>query len=335
MAYTALSLGYTPAAGYEYTATTDSSADWPSVPNNTNFYDKTLKQVLYKDSTGLITAPSGQGLDNYTFGQNQWSKIVATPVNLPNGTTANGFTFFDNVADRTAGGTTTYDQYDIAFSITCTLSGSSGSADINIDGTNYVINFATDLFTSASNFVTILGPTILSAHNVRVYALGSGADGRIRFASDTNSTLLNGITITNTVADISGTFANEFTGNPTASPDHIRIQYSGKPYEGLRLNHNFRVNFGIDVGSTQTLALSLRRFTDDSVIGSEIPVLRNADERGQQFNFISYTSGASDPFVTGGFWFALRNDSGTSVMNIQDSIGILIQTYYQKPISFT
>ena len=271
--------------------------------------------------------------DNYTFGQNQWSKIVTSPENLSNGTTANGFTFFDNVADREVGGTTTYDQYDIAFSITCTLSGTSGSANINIDGTNYVINFATDLFTSASNFVTVLGPTILSAHNVRVYALGSGADGRIRFSRDTNDTLLNAITITTTVADISGTFANEFTGSPTASPDHIRIQYTGKPYEGLRLNHNFRVNFSIGTGSIQTLALSLRRFEDDSVIGSEIPVLRNQDEPDKQYNFISYTAGATDPFVTGGFWFALRNDSGASV-DIQDNIGILIQTYYQKPIGF-
>lgn len=275
---------------------------------------------------------SGSG-DNYTFGQNRWGKTLSAPVNLPNGSIANGFTFFDNVADRITGGTTTYDQYDIAFSITCTLSGTSGSANINIDGTDYVINFATDLFTSASNFVTVLGPTILSAHNVRVYALGSGADGRIRFSSDANDTLLNAITITNTVADISGTFANEFTGSLTASADHIRILYAGKPYDGLRLNHNFRVNFGIATGSTQTLALSLRRFEDDSVIGSEIPVLRNQDEPGLQFNFISYTAGASDPFVTGGFWFALKNDSGTSV-DIQDDIGILIQTYYQKPLNF-
>ena len=281
----------------------------------------------------VATLADISGGDSYTFGQNQWDKTVAAPVNLPNGNTANGFTFFDNVADRTAGGTTTYDQYDIAYSITCTLSGSSGSANINIDGTNYAINFATDLFTSASNFVTALGPTILSAHNVRVYALGSGADGRIRFASDTNDTLLNAITITNTVADISGTFANEFTGSPTASPDHIRIQYTGKPYDGLRLNHNFRVNFGITTGSTQTLALSLRRFEDDSIIGSEIPVLRNADEPDKQFNFISYTADSSDPFVRGGFWFALRNDSGASI-DIQDDIGILIQTYYQKPLSF-
>ena len=31
----------------------------------------------------------------------------------------------------------------------------------------------------------------------------------------------------------------------------------------------------------------------------------------------------------------LRNDSGTSTACIQDGIGILIQTHYQKPISFS
>ena len=281
----------------------------------------------------VATLADISGGDNYTFGQNQWDKTVAVPVNLPNGDTANGFTFFDNVADRTVGGTTAYDRYDIGYSITCTLSGSSGTANINIDGTDYVIVFGTDLATSARAFVSVLASTILAAHNVRIFALGSGADGRIRFASDDNPTLLNAITITNTVADISGTFANEFTGSPTASPDHIRIQYTGKPYDGLRLNHNFRVNFDIGTGSAQTLALSLRRFEDDSVIGSEMPVLRSPDEPGKQFNFFSYTAGVSDPFVRGGFWFALRNDSGTSV-DIQDAVGILIQTYYQLPVSF-
>jgi len=335
MAYIVLNKGYNLQAGYEYTATTDSSLDWGSVPNNTNFYDKTLKQVLHKDSNGLVTSPSGQGLDNYTFGQNQWSKSIPSPVNLPNGTTANGFTFFDNVADRTSGGTTTYDQYDIAFSISITLSGTGGTANINVNGTNYLATFNTDLATTAQDFVTTHGAAILSDANIRTYALGTGADGRIRFANDSSDVVLNAITITNVTPNLNGTLANEFTGDPTASPDHIRIQYSGKSYEGLRLNHNFRVNFGISVGSTQTLALSLRRFENDSVIGSEIPVLRNADEPGKQFNFVSYTAGASDPFVTGGFWFALRNDSGTSVMDIEGSIGILIQTYYQKPLSFT
>ena len=119
------------------------------------------------------------------------------------------------------------------------------------------------------------------------------------------------------------------------SGDHVVIPYVGTAYEGQRLQHNIRVNFSITPsgGSTQTLALSLRRFADDSIIGSELLVFRTADEGAQQFNFITYTAGASDPFVTGGFYFALRNDSGASV-DIEGSIGILIQTYYQKPTLF-
>ena len=120
------------------------------------------------------------------------------------------------------------------------------------------------------------------------------------------------------------------------SGDHVVIPYVGTAYEGQRLQHNIRVNFSITPsgGATQTLALSLRRFSDDSIIGSELLVFRTADEGAQQFNFITYTAGASDPFVTGGFYFALRNDSGTSIDIAAANVGILIQTYYQKPTTF-
>lgn len=120
------------------------------------------------------------------------------------------------------------------------------------------------------------------------------------------------------------------------SGDHVVIPYVGTAYEGQRLQHNIRVNFSITPsgGSTQTLALSLRRFADDSIIGSELLVFRTADEGAQQFNFITYTAGASDPFVTGGFYFALRNDSGVDIDIAAANVGILIQTYYQKPTLF-
>jgi hypothetical protein len=42
------------AAGTKYDTTTDSSADWPSVANNTYFYDKTNKLVYFKNSSGVI-----------------------------------------------------------------------------------------------------------------------------------------------------------------------------------------------------------------------------------------------------------------------------------------
>lgn len=42
------------AAGVNYTHTTDSPSDWPSVPNSTYFFDKTDEAVYYKDSGGTV-----------------------------------------------------------------------------------------------------------------------------------------------------------------------------------------------------------------------------------------------------------------------------------------
>ena len=270
-------------------------------------------------------------LQTVNFGSTQWSKTIVSPVSLGNGEIANGFTFFTN-ADKSASGTTTYDEYSINYGLTITLSGTSGTANVSFDGgvTNYLATFDTDLYVTALNFVST-HETALNTAGIRVFALGSGADGRLRFCS--NEATLNAMTITNVTTNLSGTIANEFTGSLTASPDHVLVPYVGTVYEGQRIHHNFRVNFSIVAGSDQTLALSLRRYEDDSIIGSEIPVERNQDVEGIQSNFISYTAGASDPFVLGGFYFALRNDSGVTV-EISSSIGILIQNYYQKPTQF-
>ena len=42
------------AAGVNYTHTTDTSADWPSVPNDTYFYDLDTEIVYYKDAAGTV-----------------------------------------------------------------------------------------------------------------------------------------------------------------------------------------------------------------------------------------------------------------------------------------
>jgi hypothetical protein len=148
-----------------------------------------------------------------------------------------------------------------------------------------------------------------------------------------NGDIANGFTFfTNADKVASGTTSYDEL-SIAGSGDHVVIPYVGTAYEGQRLQHNIRVNFGIVTGSAQTLGLSLRRFADNSIIGSEIKVTRDQDISGNQFNFVTYTAGASDPFVTGGFYFALRNDSGTAI-EIEGSIGILIQTYYQKPTIF-
>lgn len=54
MAVTALTLGYIPQKGINYTHMTDSSSDWAAVPNSTYFYDKTDKLPHYKDAQGNV-----------------------------------------------------------------------------------------------------------------------------------------------------------------------------------------------------------------------------------------------------------------------------------------
>lgn len=294
--------------------------------------DGTNSQILKTDGAGVTEFASTQDLESVNFGSTQWAKTIGIPVDLPDGQTANGFTFFDNALDKVAGGTTAYDEYNITFGISIILdvANTSGTANINILGVDYPMTFATDNFTTVTNWLAANEAT-LNGLNVRVFRLGSGTDGRLRFCAA--EATLNGITFTNLTGDIAAIIQNEFTGSATASPDHVLVPYVGTAYEGQRIQHNFRVNFGIVTGSAQTYGLSLRRYENDSIIGSEIQVNRNQDVEGVQQNFISYTAGSTDPFVEGGFYFALRNDSG-STAQITSGIGILIQNYYQKLTQF-
>ena len=331
MAYVTLNLGYDLSAGITYSGRTDSSADWSLVPNDSFFYDIDTKIAYYKDGNGMINSPYNLSVENYTFASTQWGKTVVTPVTLPTGQLANGFTFFDNVTNKDLAGTTAYNEYNISYGRSVILSGTSGTANILVDGVNYLATFNVSLFQTALDWVNA-NKTTLNALGVSVFALGSGADGRIRFGSLTN-TILNLINTTNVSGTLNGTEQNEFTGSPSAQYDHLVIPYVGEVYEGYRLNHNFRVNFNVQTGSDQTYALELRRYGTETSIGSPIQVRRNTDVSGNQFTIVSYTANALDPFVTGGFYFALNNQSGTDAVFIE-RVGILIQTYYQKPVNF-
>lgn len=72
------------AAGVEYTHRVDSSADFPSVPNNTYFYNIADNQVYYKDLAGTILVIFGTA---YTSGGNSaWKPMdVALDSWLSNG----------------------------------------------------------------------------------------------------------------------------------------------------------------------------------------------------------------------------------------------------------
>jgi len=250
----------------------------------------------------------------------QWSRTT-TPVSLPNGQTANGFTFFNDLTNKVANGTTSYNEFFISFTRKLTLTGTSGSENINVGGVDYLATFATSLTQTATNFVATHGAAIEAATGIKVASVGP----EIRFGYSSAASL-NAITISNLTPNLGGTFS-------TTIGDHVVIPYIGTPYDGLRILHQFRVNFGIVTGTDQVLALSLRRWADDTIIGSEIPVFRQLDVEGHQFNFISYTASSVDPFVTGGFYFALRNNSGSNV-DITGNIGILVQNTFQKPVNF-
>jgi hypothetical protein len=312
----------TPAQGVNYTVTTDTSADWSAVANDTYFYDLADKLVHYKNSSGDIIERFSGGNN---FASTQWG-ATASNVALTNGQIANGFTFFVP-ADKIASGTTSWDEYTLAFGIDLTFTGTSGTAGVDCAGFAFLATFNTDLDTTASDFVTLNKAGFLSL-GVRLLYNGGAT---IRLCSTEAN--CNSLTIANVSGDLDGTRINPFTGVDAAAIDHVLIPYVGEPYEGQRLQHRFRVNFGIATGANQTLALSLRRFTDDTIIGSEIKVQRDQDVEGNQFNFVTYTSSATDPFVTGGFYFALRNDSGTDV-DINGNIGIYIETSYQLSTTF-
>lgn len=295
--------------------------------------DGTPGQVLTTDGLGTATwqPVSGIGAGNINTASSQWSKTLPAPVALPDGQVANGFTFFDNVADKLANGTTPYYEFDIDYGITITLSGTSGTANINVNGVNYLATYTASLFQTAVNWVTT-NQAALNALGIVVFALGSGADGRIRFGSP-NQALLNAISITNVTTNLSGTLANEFTGLPTAAGDHVRIPYVGTPIDTQRLLHTIRANFNIQVGSVQYAELRLYRYQNDTVIGSGVTIQRNPDETGQQVVIETYTGGALDPFVVGGFYIGLANNTGTT-LTFESSAGILIQTIFQKPTLF-
>lgn len=280
--------------------------------------DGTIGQALVTDGSGAVSFQNVVDNNYVNFGQTQWS-VTAPATTLPTGAIANGFSFFTE-ANKVVAGTTAYDEYFLSWGRVLTLTGTSGSANINILGVDYPINFAVSTIVTAGLFVSTNQAT-LNALGIQIFAIGP----TIKFGS-LNQTDLSTITITNTAGTLNGTLNTEVN-------DHVVIPYNGTAYAGQRLSHNIRINFNIDVGNEQRYALSLRRWQDNSVIGSIIQVERNTTLTGQQEVFLSYTAGASDPFVTGGFYFALENNSGQSV-TISGAAGILIITEYQKPIKF-
>lgn len=84
-----------------------------------------------------------------------------------------------------------------------TLTGTSGTANINIDGTDYLATFQNNLTDTAANFVAAHAGDILAAHGVTVTSAGAVISFRGEAATFVAPT------ITNATTDLAGTVAND------------------------------------------------------------------------------------------------------------------------------
>lgn len=99
-----------------------------------------------------------------------------------------------------------------------TLTGTSGTANIVVGGTNYLATFTTNLTTSAANFVT--------SHAATLLALGitvTANTGVLTFVAATAT--FPTITATNVSGDLSATIASVTAGATTGSPIVDLVSY--------------------------------------------------------------------------------------------------------------
>lgn len=108
------------------------------------FFGNTTKTTMSSDIASA-TADT-----NYNVYNGLWTRIISDIAS----TTIPAAQFLD------INSTTYLDTAGVKQVATCTLTGSSGTANITFNGTAYLATFTTDLTTSAANFVTSHGATI-------------------------------------------------------------------------------------------------------------------------------------------------------------------------------
>lgn len=256
----------------------------------------------------------------------QWSKTLPGSSPLSNGDVQNLLTFLSN-SDTIPGGTTDHGKFLFNWGLDLAFTGTSGTADVVIAGDTYIATFDTDISTTINNFITD-NKTAIEDSGLFMFPLGDNIRLDCEFEDS-----LNNISITNTSGNLAATKINSFTNNAVASRDHIKIPYVGEPYEGSRIIHALRASFNIATGSIQYSGVGLYRYSDDSLIGSVLMIVRNQDITGGLYVIDTYTDGASDPFVEGGFYVAVENVSGVT-LTFEGNVGILLQSFYEKLIDF-
>lgn len=167
--------------------------------NRQAFFGDTIKEVF------VSVAPGGTLDDDYKEYDGLWTRVLKDVISgdIPS-------------AQVLGINTSTYqDQVAVANVRTATLTGTSGTANVTINGTAYLATFATDLTTTAANFVTAHAATILARHG-RVVVTSSGADIIV-----TSGVPGQGVTVA--VANASGNLAGS-VANTTATVQNTTLK---------------------------------------------------------------------------------------------------------------
>lgn len=173
--------------------------------------------VTYNSNTGVYTYISG-GADIY--------------YNVINGVWKNIFMDASTTPNRSQVKRVVVSNGTVAQVSTATLTGTSGTANLTINGVAYLATFTTNLTTSAANFVTTHAATLLA---LDIVVTSSGAD--VIFTSNVAGQPFSAVTVANVSGDLSATIVAT-TANTAAQdlgPDeaqgYMKTMFNSAPKE--------------------------------------------------------------------------------------------------------
>ena len=170
-------------------------------------------------ASGFETRFTNMHINNYTddakklFNLQEIENSFVAMKNLVNGVAGLGLFMTDNSYPKLS---------KVAQVDNVTLAGTSGTANVTINGNDYLATFTTDLATSADNFVTSHAATILSTEGVVV--THPGADGVLVLTANVAGVAFTSVA-SNVSGDLAGTISNETInqsgeGEVTIIPTH-------------------------------------------------------------------------------------------------------------------
>lgn len=152
----------------------------------------TAKETM--TNTGGLFSPSGAADEHYKEYTGVWPRVIGE---FAAGTIPSGQRLDINISGYQT-------VVAVANVKTATLTGTSGTGNVNINGVDYLATFSGDLTTTAANFVTAHAATILARHG-RCVVTSSGADIIVTAGQPGLNTL---VTVTNVSGNLAGTVAN-------------------------------------------------------------------------------------------------------------------------------